>query len=149
MGKEWAQGVEDTRDNIADHAGQFVELTIDVVADPGAAAKTVAVDVTKDAFDAIITTVTGKLPTDGGPPPKPACSSWQAGLVNSAKNYDGGSFARGGHIIDPSQLTPPQLQAYNAWLDSPRVINYVENGGQFTSYHDGYQIWVTQNSLNN
>lgn len=172
MGKEWAEHVKDTQDNIAEHVGQFVELTVDVVADPGAAAKTVAVGVTKDAFDAIITAFTGKLPTDGGPPPKLDLSSWQgsyewqirqdydkssghtqgnpglAALVDSAKNYDGGSFVQDGHIIDPHTMTPRQLQAYNAWLDSPAVINYVENGGQGTSYRDGYQTWVTQNSFN-
>jgi hypothetical protein len=160
------------KDKVADHIGDAVDMTFDIVADPGAAAKTVAVDVSKVAIEEIGKAFVGAIPTDGSTPPKPDYSSWQssfewqirqdydnspghtqgnpglAALVNSAKNYDGGSFVQDGQIIDPSKMTPQQLQAYNAWLDSPTVINYVENGGQGTSYRDGYQTWVTQNSFN-
>lgn len=160
------------KDKVADHIGDAVDMTFDIVADPGAAAKTVAVDVSKVAIEEIGKAFVGAIPTDGSTPPKPDYSSWQssyewqirqdydnssghaqgnpglAALVGSAKNYDGGSFVQDGRIIDPSKMTPQQLQAYNAWLDSPAVINYVENGGQGTSYRDGYQTWVTQNSFN-
>lgn len=161
------------KDQVSEHIGDAVDMTFDIVADPGAAAKTVAVDVSKAAITEIGKAFVGVIPTDGSTPPKPDYSEWQgayanqvtddfnsatpqneqsnqslAALVNSAKNYDGGSFVQNGKIMDPGQMTPQQLRAYNAWLDSPTVINYVENGGQNTSYRDGYETWVTQNAFN-
>lgn len=166
MGAEWAKGVEDAKDRWAEQAGQAADILVDVVADPGSIAKTITVGVTKDAFDAVITAFKGKIPDGGSPPPKPDYSTWQgayadqlmrdvnkapkdltqsqAALIASAKS---GGFMQDGKI-DPSTMSPEQLKAYNAWLNSPAVIDYVENGGQNTSYRDGYGSWVTQNSMN-
>lgn len=160
------------KDKVSEHIGDAVDVAFDLVADPGAAAKTVTVAVSKVAIEEIGKAFVGAIPTDGSKPPAPDYSTWQgayanqvtedfnnapsdltknpalAALVSSAKNYDGGSFIQGGKIIDPGKMTPQQLQAYNAWLSNPAVTNYVENGGQNTSYQDGYGSWVTQNSRN-
>lgn len=160
------------KDKVADHVGDLVDVGFDVFADPGAAAKTVTVALTKVALEEIGKEFIGHLPSGDETPPKPDLSSWQgayenqvrqdfnqaptqdlakstvlAALVNSAKNYGGGSFVQDGKIIDPATMTPQQLQAYNAWLNSPAVMDYLENGGQGTSYRDGYQAWVTQNAF--
>lgn len=160
------------KDKVADHVGDLVDVGFDVFADPGAAAKTVTVALTKVALEEIGKEFIGHLPSGDETPPKPDYSSWQgsyeyqvrqdfnqaqgqdltknpelASLVASAKSYDAGIFVEGDHIIDPAKMTPRQLQAYNAWLNSPAAMDYLENGGQGTSYRDGYQAWVTQNAF--
>jgi hypothetical protein len=154
------------QNQLVQHAGDIVDISVDVVADPGAAAKTITIDLT----DVIIKqAVTNALPAGGSAAPPPNYSSWQgayanqvtadfnsatpqlmqgnpalSALVASTQNYDGGSFVKGGKIIDPGTMSRQQLQAYNAWLSSPTAINYVQNGGQSTSYNDGYNSWYIQ-----
>ncbi len=142
-------------DALSEHVGDAVDMAFDIAADPGAAAKTVTVDISKSVIEACLTRLLEEIPDSRGSLPAPDYSQWQgtftwqvnqniksgakgnptwAGLLASAKKFDKGCFIQGGQIVTQ---TPQQLKAYNAWLSSPGVINMMERGGQNSSFDDG------------
>jgi hypothetical protein len=157
------------KDKVSDYLGDAVDTAFDVVADPGAAAKTVTVAVTKDVITAALQFGLGAIPTDGSPPPTPQYSTWQGSyagaarggfnnataktlagnpelqaLVNSAA---GQPFVVDKKIPDPTTMKPQQLAAYNAWLSSPAVAAYIINTGGYAAWQLGYDTSVTQESF--
>jgi hypothetical protein len=157
------------KDKVSEYIGDAVDTGFDVVADPGAAAKTITVAVTKEVITEALKFGVNSIPTDGSPPPVPQYSTWQGAyagtafddfnsstsanlagnpgrqaLVNSAQ---GQPFVVNGKIIDPAKMSPQQLQAYNAWLSSPPVAAYLINTGGYAAWQLGYDASVQQESF--
>jgi hypothetical protein len=161
---------------VANYAGDAANLAFDLVINPGDAAKTVVTDVSRDILNAAVSAFTKDL-TQGNLGQQPDYSGFQsynvtqatslynsktphklatdpglAALVNSAKDYDGGSFTA--HINDPAKMTAAQRQAYNEWLSSPAVLGYIyassddgQNNGLGLAYNDGYNSYIVQSTL--
>lgn len=146
--------------------GDVIDLVFDVASDPASAEATVPISLGKDGVEALVSFLENDVQTDAKPT-SPDYSTWQqalsdqarydfnettpqlrasdperASFVASAQSYASGSsnFVRDGQIMDPASMSPAQLQAYDSWLNSPGVVNYVENH-QFGQYENGFSTW--------
>jgi len=85
--------------------------------------------------------------TDPGDPNSP--TALRGALYDSAVNQPfvqpDPTAPKGYKIMDPASMTPAQLSAYNAWLNSPAVASYVLFTGGGSAYQDGYNTVVLQN----
>jgi hypothetical protein len=156
------------KNSVANYIGDFVGIGVDVVADPGAAAKTITVGITKDVITDVLQKGLDAIPTDG-PPPPPQYSSWQGSWQSiAAKDFNnsdkhnlagnpsrqalvasaaGQPFLVNGKIPATSKMTRQQLEAYNAWLNTPAVAQYLIATGGESAWIEGYDSTVTQESF--
>jgi hypothetical protein len=144
-------------------------LTVDIVADPGEGiVKPIATEVTKTILEDVTEKGIDSIGTGDGPA-APHYSQWQTGweqgarddfnnsdsqnltgnsgrvsLVNSAK---GQPFVVNGKILDPAQMNAKQLNAYNSWLSTPAVGDYVLGAGGVGALQLGYRTSFTQENI--
>jgi hypothetical protein len=157
------------KDKVSEYIGTGVDLTFDIVADPGAAAGTVAKTVSKEVITEALKLGVNAIPTDGSKPPAPQYSTWQGSYASTALNdfnnstpanlagnpdrqamvnsAQGQPFVVDGKILDPAQMNAQQLAAYDAWLSSPPVAKYIIHTGGYAAYQLGYQASITQESF--
>lgn len=127
---------------------------VDVALNPGGAASTIAKAGVKD----LISIVVNDLPSQSRslPPPPPAVASWRTDWTNAAATayqsdhtlgdwqhyaalYTGGKpFLTGtGSLVDPA--SPQQMNAYNAWLQDPKVASAIASDKAFDETDLGRQ----------
>jgi hypothetical protein len=157
------------KDKVAEYLGEAVDIGVDVVVDPGEAAKTITVGVTKEVLKEATKFGVDAIPTHGDSPPPPQYSTWQGNYANVASgdfnnstpanlagnpdrqalvdSAQGQPFVVNGKILDPGQMNSQQLAAYNAWLSSPPVAKYVIHTGGVAAYQLGYNTTITQQNF--
>jgi len=154
----WAEAVHTAIEQTVSGAA---EIAPEVILEPEAAPEIIGIKLTAT----IVADVINSFNTDTSPAnnaPTPNYTTWQSNysnaavdafqsgsngpafvaskpglqsLIDSAKNYDGGSFVA--KMGNPSAMTPQQLQAYNQWLTSPDVVAYVLQEGPYASFVTG------------
>jgi hypothetical protein len=157
------------KDKVAEYLGDAVDIGVDVVVDPGEAAKTITVGVTKEVIKEAAKFGVDSINTDNPAPPAPQYSSWQGSYASTASNdfnnstpanlasnpdrqalvnsAQGQPFVVNGKIIDPAQMNSQQLTAYNNWLSSQPVATYLIHTGGYAAWQLGYNASVTQESF--
>jgi hypothetical protein len=157
------------KDKVAEYVGDAVDIGVDVVVDPGEAAKTITVGVTKEVIKEAAKFGIDSINTDNPAPPTPEYSSWQGSYASTAFNdfnnstpanlannpdrqalvnsAQGQPFVVNGKIIDPSQMNQQQLTAYDNWLSSQPVATYLIHTGGYAAWQLGYNASVTQESF--
>lgn len=146
--------------------GLAASTAINIIASPGSAAKTIIVTASQTVVSAITNKVSGFAA--GAPLPQPHFATWQGTwsqeevynhfneavqnpaiqddkqylteMINNAQSqifvYQSGPLK--GQIMSPADMSPQQLQAYNAWLMSPDVVQYQIQAGDNVAYQSGY-----------
>ena len=149
------------KDSLIEQIGNVVDVGVNVVADPGAAAKTILVAAAKDVAGVATRNIfTDALTSDPQNITPPQYETWQDAYVklavegynNAAKNdsfpvstvrqYSVGAgnfiYLKGpnkGQIMPVNEMDPQQLAAFNAWLQDARC-----------SPGSGTGAWVTNSS---
>jgi hypothetical protein len=157
------------KDSLIEQIGNVVDVGVDVVADPGAAAKTILVAAAKDVAGVATKNIfTDALTSDPQNITPPQYETWQDAYVklavegynNAAKNdsfpvstvrqYSVGAgnfiYLKGpdkGQIMPVNEMDPQQLAAFNAWLQDAQVFAWQRHGGVGDEQQLGYGEWIT------
>ncbi len=166
LSKESQDEAQNWLDALNTAVGDAAGLAINIISNPGTAAKTIIVAAGQDLEDFLRSAVFRNLKNNPDALPPPHYQTWEdswsrsvyddfnsgvqhaiqgnnpslAELIDSAKgqNFIIQGGPQKGQIIDPSNMNPQQLKAYNAWLMSPYVVQYESHGGHYTAYQAGY-----------